>query len=317
MSTPPPPPRPHLLPILALAGAVVALGFSAIFVKWAAAPGPVSGFYRVAVAALVMTLPFLRELRRERPASRGHAIWAAVAGLFFAADLALWNTSLNYTSAANATLLGNSAPVWVALGGALFFRERLPRLFWAGLAMSLAGMFVIVGRDFVAHPTLGWADTMALAAGFFYAGFFLTAQKARGGTTSLAAFWLSAVASSALLWIVIRVTDMPLTGYSATQYLAMLAMALVTQVGAYLAINYALGHMSASVVSPTLLGQPVLTALLAVPLLGETLTGWQVAGGALVLAGIVVVHRARRQQSAADAILLPPDPLDVAEDQYT
>jgi drug/metabolite transporter (DMT)-like permease len=315
-STHPHAPHFQLLPVLALAGAVVALGFSAIFVKWADAPGPVSGFYRVAVAALVMTLPFLGELRHERPASGGYIGWAVVAGLFFATDLALWNTSLNYTSAANATLLGNSAPVWVALGGALFFRERLPRQFWLGLVMSLAGMFIIVGRDFVAHPQLGVADMLALAAGFFYAGFFLTAQKARRGTTSLAAFWLAAVASAALLWLVTRAMGMPLTGYSTEQYLAMLAMALVTQVGAYLAINYALGHMSASVVSPTLLGQPVLTALLAVPLLGETLNGWQVAGGALVLAGIGVVHRAHRRHVDPDAILLTPDLLEVAEDQH-
>ena len=118
----PEPHRPHLLPILALAGAVVALGFSAIFVKWSGAPGPVSGFYRVAVAAAVMALPFLGERRRSGPLSRRHAVYAVGAGLFFAGDLAAWNTSLNYTSATNATLLGNSAPLWVALGQFSFSR---------------------------------------------------------------------------------------------------------------------------------------------------------------------------------------------------
>jgi len=283
---------PALLPFLALAGAVLALGFSAIFVKWSETPGPVSGFYRVAVAAAVMTLPFLGELRRSGPPSRRHAAYAVIAGLFFAADLAAWNTSLSYTSATNATLLGNSAPIWVALGAVLLFRERLAPLFWLGLGLALAGMFVIVGEDFLAHPTLGWADLLALSAGCFYAGFFLVAQKARLGVSVLAAFWLAAASGALTLWALTRALDLSLTGYSREQYAAMLALALVTQVGGYLAINYALGHLPAAIVSPTLLGQPVLTALLAVPLLGEPITGWQVVGGALVLGGIAVVHRA-------------------------
>ena len=72
-----------------------------------------------------------------------------------------------------------------------------------------------------------------------------------------------------------------------------LEQGLVSQLAGYLAISYALGYLPASIVSPTLLGQPVLTALLAVPLLNESI-GWaQVAGGALVLAGIWFINRPR------------------------
>ncbi len=68
----------------------------------------------------------------------------------------------------------------------------------------------------------------------------------------------------------------------------------MTQVLGYLAINYALGVLPASIVSPTLLAQPVVTALLAGPLLGEWLNVWQVAGGLAVLSGIYLVHRSRQ-----------------------
>jgi drug/metabolite transporter (DMT)-like permease len=50
--------------------------------------------------------------------------------------------------------------------------------------------------------------------------------------------------------------------------------------------------LPASLAAPTLLGQPVLTALLAIPLLGEGLGAAQVVGGVVVLAGIWLVHRA-------------------------
>jgi drug/metabolite transporter (DMT)-like permease len=67
----------------------------------------------------------------------------------------------------------------------------------------------------------------------------------------------------------------------------------VTQVAGWLSINYALGHLPASLVSPTLLGQPVITAIAAVPLLGQLLSATQIVGGLTVLAGIYMVHRSK------------------------
>jgi drug/metabolite transporter (DMT)-like permease len=63
----------------------------------------------------------------------------------------------------------------------------------------------------------------------------------------------------------------------------------------YLAITYALGHLPASIVSPTLIGQPILTALLAIPLLGEMPNTTQWIGGAIALAGIYIVNQSHLQ----------------------
>jgi drug/metabolite transporter (DMT)-like permease len=86
---------------------------------------------------------------------------------------------------------------------------------------------------------------------------------------------------------------LPLTGYPAQTYLAFLGAAIVSQTGGYLAVGYALGHLPASLVAPTMIGQPVVTALLAIPLLGESLVASQWLGGLSVLAGIYLVHRSR------------------------
>jgi drug/metabolite transporter (DMT)-like permease len=99
------------------------------------------------------------------------------------------------------------------------------------------------------------------------------------------------------------VTGSLLTGYSPRTYLVFLAAALLPQLTGYLAMGYALGHLPASVVSPTMLGQPVLTALLAIPLLGENLQPVQWIGGLVVIAGIYLVHRGRDTA-------LPPIPGD-------
>jgi drug/metabolite transporter (DMT)-like permease len=55
-----------------------------------------------------------------------------------------------------------------------------------------------------------------------------------------------------------------------------------------------LGYLPASIVSPTLLLQPVLTGLLAIPILGQALSLAQIVGGAAVLLGVYIVHRSRQ-----------------------
>jgi drug/metabolite transporter (DMT)-like permease len=271
---------------------VVALGFSAIFVKWANVPGAVSGFYRVALAAAVMALPVAPRVRREWPLPRRQLGLAALAGLFFAADMATWNTAVLITNAANATLFGNTAPLWVGLGALVLFRERLRAGFWVGLLLAMLGTAIILGTDFLTHPRLGVGDVLSLLAGVFYAGFFLTTQRARRGLSAMTSWWVSAVASAAALLAAALALRQPLTGHPLPSYVSLLALALIPQVGGYLAINYALGHLPASLVAPTLLGQPVLTALVAIPLLGERLHAAQVVGGLVVLGGIGLVHRA-------------------------
>jgi drug/metabolite transporter (DMT)-like permease len=83
----------------------------------------------------------------------------------------------------------------------------------------------------------------------------------------------------------------PLVGYSPRTWLALAGLGLISQLGAYYALVYALGHLPATVTSVSLLAQVPGTAILAALLLGEPLSGVQVTGTAIVLAGIYVVNR--------------------------
>ena len=78
----------------ALAVGVVCLGFSAIFVRWADAPGAVTSFYRMAIAVVAMAWPFYRRAQTRRGLPRRAIGLAVLGGLFFAADLALWTTGV-------------------------------------------------------------------------------------------------------------------------------------------------------------------------------------------------------------------------------
>jgi drug/metabolite transporter (DMT)-like permease len=82
-----------------------------------------------------------------------------------------------------------------------------------------------------------------------------------------------------------------MTGYPAQTWLVFLSTAVVSQLVGYMSLAYALGHLPASIVSPTMILQPILTTLLAVPLLGEIPSIWQAVGGAIALVGIYIVNQ--------------------------
>jgi drug/metabolite transporter (DMT)-like permease len=278
---------------------IVCIALSAIFVKLAiGVPGTVSAFYRVAIAAVALAIPFARgQARKSRVSGAkgrlGWRIWALaiVAGVFFALDLGFWNTSLGFTTAANATLLGNDAPLVVGLGALLLFHERPRVSYWLGLIIALLGMSVIVGWDVISQSPLSAGDLLAMLAGVFYAGYLLATQRIRAKMDTLPSLWVASATGTVLLLAFILATGQALSGYTLNAYMALLGLGLISQLVGWLAINYALGHMPASVVSVTLLAQPILTALFAVPLLHESLETHQIAGGLIALSGIFLVNR--------------------------
>ena len=279
--------RAYIVLMLGLLG----MAFSGIFVSLAGAPGAVAGFYRMAIAALVLFVPFMRGIGRSGRPGRHDTLIALLAGLFFAGDLFFWNTGILISGATNPTLMGNTAPIWVGLGAMVFFHERPGRLFWVGLAVAMSGAAVVLGVD--ALNNVGLGTFFGILSGMFYGAYFLVVQRSRERLNTLTSFWISAVGTALALALVARFFGQPLTGYSPLTYLYLIGLALVVQVGGQMAVAYALGYLPASLVSPTLLLHPVLTGLLAVPLLGEQLSPVQVLGGATVLAGIYIVHRSR------------------------
>ena len=284
----------HLLPFLALGVGVLSLGFAAIFVRWANAPGSVASFYRLAIAVGILAWPYYRRRAKstQRVPRRGLQL-ALVGGLFFAGDLAFWATGVVLSGATNPTLLLNTAPLWVGLGALLLFQERLNTAFWIGLLLAMSGALVVLGLDSLRAMSLGLGTLFGLLGGIFHAGYFLTTQRGREFLDSITYFWLAAVSSTLGLLVVSLVLGYPLTGYSLFTYLNFLALGLIPQILGHFSINYALGYLPASVVSPTLLGQPVVTAILAWVLLGERLSAFEIFGGVLVLTGVYAVHRSR------------------------
>jgi drug/metabolite transporter (DMT)-like permease len=292
-----------LLAYLALGVGIFSLSFSAMFVRWANAPGPVTAFYRL-FFSIFLLLPFFLPRTKTSPSLKSRSIiFPLLAGVFTACDLGLWTASLSYTTASNATLLGNTAPLWVALGTWLILKQKLTPGFWRGLTITLLGAALIMGTDFILHPRFGVGDAMAVFTGIFYGGYFLFTEKSRTYFDPVSHIWLVGIGASISLFIMNTLLQNPLTGYPAQSWLVFLATAVISQLIGYMSLAYALGYLPASVVAPTVVLQPIVTTLLAIPLLGEIPTIWQGIGGAIALVGIYIVNQAHNRDR-----LEPPTP---------
>ena len=286
--------KTRLYAYLALILGILAIGFSAIFVRLAGAPGPVTTFYRMSIAAVVLAIPFILKAKARGGLPILGVRMAVFAGLFSGLDLALWATGVVLSGATNPTLLANTAPVWVGLGAWVFFKEKQTLGFWGGLVVALTGATLILGVEVFQSADLGLGSFYGLLAGVFYGVFFLFSQRGREYLDSLSFFWISSFTSGVVLLVFTILLKQPLLGYPTNTYLIFLAFGLVVQVLGWFAIAFAQGHLPASLVAPTMLGQPVITAILAVPILGERITVWGALGGAAVLIGVYIVHRSRR-----------------------
>ena len=294
----------RFLAYAALAIAISGIAWSAIFIRWSAVPGPTSALYRVAIAGAVLVpwrwlalMASPRERAKVASTSRRAYVLALAGGVFFGLDLALYNTAVMRTTATTATLFGNNAPIFVGVGSWLVFHRRPARRFWIGLSFAMFGaviLLVATARGASGPNADLTGAAMALGAAAFFAAYLLATERVREEMDTLTFNATAIVGSIVTVLIVCVVLDVPLAGFSTRTWLALTGLGLISQLGAYLALTYALGHLPATIGSVGLLAQIPFTALLAVPLLGEPLTLPYVAGGILVLIGISIVTMGSR-----------------------
>jgi drug/metabolite transporter (DMT)-like permease len=292
--------KQKFLPYLSLLIGILALTVSPLFAAWSTASGPVFAFYRMASGAVILLPFFLRNQKTEPTRLWGwFLIFPILGGLAEALDLSTWATSVHYTSVATATLLNNTAPIWVALVAWLIFKEKLKGIFWVGLVIAMVGAGIVLSSDFFTNPSLNTGNLLGTVSGLFYGLYYLITQKGRRYLSAIRYTYVMTLSTGVFTLLFSLVLRYPLTGFPLQTYLASIGSGVVAQSMGFLALSYALGRLSASSVSPSMLLQPVFSALLAIPLLHQGLKPSQWIGGLAVLGGIYLLNRSLENQPAS------------------
>ncbi|HKQ29763.1 MAG TPA: DMT family transporter [Burkholderiales bacterium] len=281
------------LPIIALFVGGVATGFTPILIRLTDVGPTASAFWRFSLALpLLWCWLFIHERQRNTGASAlpsSGLVW--VAGIFLAADLGVWHWSVFYTSVANSTFIGNVAPIFVAIGAWLVFRQRLSCPILVGMFTAFTGMALMAGPNFGAGGTHLLGDGLAVLAAAFFATYLLMVKHARASVTTAQLMAVSTTVSALVLLPVVLLLPQPMWPVSATEWLVLFALALVPQIIGQGAIAYAFAHLPVTLSAIGLMIQPVVAALMAWWLFGETL-GWSgLVGAGLVLVGIFLSRR--------------------------
>jgi drug/metabolite transporter (DMT)-like permease len=292
---------------LLVAGSFLIMGLIGALVEWASAPESALLVLRFATAGIVLGVVFAR--RRPLAGVRDSSIWPRLL-LMAAIDaftLLLFFVAIRDTSVAIGMFLQFLAPVWVALIAPRVFHARTEWIVYPALAIALVGLAVILvpsllGEGIRLSP---WGVAAGLLAGVGYAVFQLvvkdlTVRRVSAVTIVFTEAWLDALFLLPLaLWQTVG------AGYHLTtrDLVAGLVLGVVCTALAYLMWTYGMGMIK--VQHSSILGylEPVSAPLYALVLLGQGISVWTVAGGALiVVAGLLVVLLGEHEEEGAESL---------------
>lgn len=272
-------------PRLALAAGILCISIFPILVKLRLTPGLISAFYRM-FFAVILLLPYVLITGNFKLPKIKFLLLAALCGVLFSSDVAVWNIAIQESSATQASLLTNLSPVWVGVGSFFFLKSKPATNFWIGTIVALFGMIALVGFEFFIELNFNQAFLFAVLSGILYSIYLLVSKNVLSKVDVLSFMTISLTASSIYLGILCYLLDEPFTGFSNNGWFVLLLQALICQLCAWLSISYATQHMRATRVSLSLLSQAIITSILAWLFLEEKITLQMIFGGIILLFGI-------------------------------
>lgn len=294
-----------VITFVVLATALFAISSSSVLTKMCSAPALTIALYRVGIASFfyaAMTRFTGGSLRRQYNLPRLKL--ALLSGLFLAAHFATWITSLSYTSVASSVVLVVTSPIWVAIGGVIFLKEKPRLLLIIGIGITFIGSIIISGADFALDPHSLFGNLLALAGAVAAAGYWLIGRKLRAEIDTFPYVTVVYASCAVFTVVLILLFGTPVWGFSQQTVFFLLAIALLPQVIGHTSLNWALKYFSATAVAIITLGEPVGASILAWIFLGQKISLLQLFGGMVILAGVALSMHAEvlAAQAVKDAL---------------
>ncbi len=279
--------RGRVLPYAAVACAAASWGTWSIFLRHAEAMGPMPAALESAVAMGVQTLVSGVTSLRDRvavPAPWRARAWVAFMGVADAMNVMLFFAAYKLTIGV-AILAHYLTPVFVALAAPLLLRERLGRGAIAAVAMSFAGLAVVLAPSVEGASAPVAMRSAALAAGsaVFYATNTLVTKFVASHYSSSETIFLHGLVATPLLAALVPAAAWSATSGHAIAYLAVASLGPGAAAG--LAFVWGLRRLPAAHASTLTLLEPLVAVMVGVGVFGEPLRWHTIAGALLVLAG--------------------------------
>ncbi|MDJ0814105.1 MAG: DMT family transporter [Woeseiaceae bacterium] len=286
-------------PRLRLFAGAALISLSPVWVKLVSVSPTTSGFYRVLIGGVALSL-YLLVMRKRLAFSRRVWTLLVLAAVFFALDLWFWHRSIIYIGPGLSTLLANFQVFILMLVGILFLGQKPAAPQVVAIPLALVGLGMIVGFDWQGLPgdyRLG--VILGLITAICYAGYLLTmrfSRQAAAADMPTREIAVVSLVSAALLGI---------SALAEGQSLALTSMADVGWLAAYGILSHCLGYIlivsSLPQVSTTeagiaLLLQPTLSFVWDVLFFARPMTPMELAGAAIAIGAIYLGSRKPSKQ---------------------
>jgi len=280
---------------LPLTISIIAISFSAIFVKWSDAPATILSMYRMLFASILL-LPIVWKNRQEfKKIEKKDWFLLFFSGSCLALHFVLWFGSLRLTTVASSTIILALQPIVSLAGGFLLFKERTTLSSMLTMGIAIIGAMMIGWGDFGLSKGAIMGDVLSFFSVISVVGYLLIGQtivkKVSHWLYSFCVFFSAAI----VLTIYNLSTGVAVSGYPAKEWGIFLLLATVPTLS-HVINNWLLKYVNATTISMSILGEPVGATILAFFLLNEGLAGWQIAGGLLVLMGVFFFLSQSQQQ---------------------
>ena len=288
-------------PIIMIVVGVVGISLSSIFVKYSSAPSAVTAAYRLLWTILLMSPVTFgrREIRQELfHVSRRNLLLSILSGVFLAFHFTLWFESLHHTSVASSTTIVCTEVIWVSLGYALFLKGRMSLRSVLAIAVTLVGSALIAFADSSAGGAHLYGDLLSLLAAITVAAYVLLGRVVRESVSTTVYTFVVYASCAVMLLLFCLVQRNSLFGYGFSGILVGLLLAVFSTILGHSIFSWCLKYFSPSFVSASKLCEPVVAAILAGFLFGETPAALQLAGGALILGGALYYSKLEREDAA-------------------
>lgn len=246
---------------------------------------------RLTLAAIFISPVVLASYRSELYSlSRRELAAAMFAGLLNGLHFITISMALEYTSVVLAQVIVGTSPIWVALLEVTILRSNFRRGLWIGLALVIIGGVLIAfgagqsqtGSD----PLLGLI--LAVVSSVTVAGYLFFGRVMRRRISIMPYLWLVYIGGGLTGLTAAFLTQTSITGYGGEAYFWLLMVTLVPQLIGHSGMNYAVGYISATLISIN--GQIIVTTagILAFFIFGEVPAPLELVGSSVIVGGVVM-----------------------------
>jgi drug/metabolite transporter (DMT)-like permease len=294
--------------VMAVSVTTVAWGLVPLALKQIHMPTLAFAAYRLMMGALVYAVVFAVTGRRL---SWRVLRTCALGGVVFGADVALSFGAYRLTSVVNATIIGALAPVFITLGAARWFGERVERRDLLFIGLSFVGVAAVAVGSSGSPSWSPLGDGLAVIGIFSWTTYWLFSKRARRTVSALEYMACVMLVAAIELTALGFATGTPMAPPRGTDWAWISLITIFPGALGHLMLAWSHRHVEAWLGALITQCQPVVGSVAAWMLLGESLTVLTIVGGLVVLGATaaILIRGARRGPdalTASDESLIPP-----------